>query len=121
MVELVHGFVLRKEVPVRQCLGVFPCKEMGVPSECWSTPFCLEHFLAELLVVSAPLLAMRRGGNTSMFADLSDVTSESTGRVGDDCVVTGLVCDARLQVTRFFRHQDPHARWPRELRVWRRF
>ena len=29
VVEIVRGFSLQKEVPVRPCLGVFPCKEMA--------------------------------------------------------------------------------------------
>ena len=79
--------------------------------------FCLEHFLAELLVVSAPLLATSA---THAHFDVgapvrSDVRKH---RVGDDCVVTDLVCDAPLHVTRFLHHQDPHAR---DLRVWRQF
>ena len=40
---------------------------------------------------------------------LCDVHRDSTVHVGDDCVLTDLVCDAPLHVTRFFRHQDPHA------------
>ena len=35
--------------------------------------------------------------------------------------MTDLVCDAPLHVTRVLRHQDPHAFWPRDLRVWRQF
>ena len=57
------------------------------------------------------------GGHTSMLTHLCDVTRERTVHVGDDCVVTDLVCDAPLHVTRFFRHQDPHAFWPRDLGV----
>ena len=32
------------------------CRKQSVPPECWSAPFCLNHFLAERLV-SVPLLA----------------------------------------------------------------
>ena len=63
----------------------------------------------------------RRVGHTSMLAHMCDMTRESTVRVGDGCVVTDLVRDAPLHVTRFFRHQDPHAFGPRKLRIWRQF
>ena len=49
---------------------------------------------------------------------LCNVTRESTVHVGDDCVVTDLVCDAPLHVTRFFLYQDPHVFLPQDLRVW---
>ena len=56
----------------------------------------------------------RRVGHTPMLAHMCDVTGESTVHVGDDCVVTDLVCVSSVIKT----HMNF---WPRDLRVWRQF